>query len=180
MNWQNMSVRVWRTQPSNKWNATDAFQLTGGLGETKSQPSFTSSRTFTRGGGESSQKGEEERVREIQGRDLPKCNGREEVECSSGSKVFRSEPLENLGGVPSCHLPKEEVKKGSAESTDDDRRNAHLDYSGSGGRVGGTMAGLIKRFRESPPLSKAERRRSQKKSAKRRRCPEGRSTEGLL
>ena len=66
-----------------------------------------------------------------------------------GVSSFRSEGLENLTpAVPAA--TKEEVRGSSSE---DERDQTHH----SGGRGGGTMASLIKRFRESPPLSKADR-----------------------
>ena len=66
-----------------------------------------------------------------------------------GVSSFRSEGLENL--TPAVPAATKEEARGS--SSEDERDQTHH----SGGRGGGTMASLIKRFRESPPLSKADR-----------------------
>ncbi|WZN67383.1 hypothetical protein HKI87_19g89590 [Chloropicon roscoffensis] len=67
-----------------------------------------------------------------------------------GVSSFRSEGLENLTPAVPAATKEEEVRGSSSE---DERDQTHH----SGGRGGGTMASLIKRFRESPPLSKADR-----------------------
>ena len=66
-----------------------------------------------------------------------------------GVSSFRNEWLENL--TPAVPAATKEEARGS--SSEDERDQTHH----SGGRGGGTMASLIKRFRESPPLSKADR-----------------------
>ena len=77
--------------------------------------------------------------------------GEPRLSTRKGVSSFRSEGLENLTpAVPAA--TKEEEVRGSSSSEDERDQTHH-----SGGRGGGTMASLIKRFRESPPLSKADR-----------------------